>query len=70
MHELNGQAKAMVVTESREGAVRYHKALEHYVKEKDQTLLLKIQLVSMAVIVQLVCDITFIFVNSFTFSFF
>ena len=34
MHELNGQAKAMVVTESREGAVRYHKALEHYVKEK------------------------------------
>lgn len=34
MHELNGQAKAMVVTESREGAVRYHKALEQYVKEK------------------------------------
>lgn len=34
MHELNGQAKAMVVTESREGAVRYHKAFEEYVKEK------------------------------------
>ena len=34
MHELNGQAKAMVVTESREGAVRYHKAFGEYVKEK------------------------------------
>lgn len=34
MHELDGQAKAMVVTESREGAVRYHKALGDYVKEK------------------------------------
>lgn len=34
MHELGGQAKAMVVTESREGAVRYHKALADYVSQK------------------------------------
>jgi type I restriction enzyme R subunit len=32
--ELNGQAKAMVVTESREGAVRYQKAFAAYAAEK------------------------------------
>lgn len=34
MKELNGQAKAMVVTESREGAVRYYNAFKNYTKEK------------------------------------
>ncbi len=37
MHELNGQAKAMVVTESRAGAVRYRQAFEQYTKEKGYT---------------------------------
>lgn len=34
MHELNGTAKAMVVTESRAGAVRYRQAFEDYVTKK------------------------------------
>jgi type I restriction enzyme R subunit len=34
MQELNGNAKAMVVTESREGAVRYYNAFNNYAKEK------------------------------------
>lgn len=33
-HLLNGQAKAMVVTSSRQEAVRYHLALKAYVQEK------------------------------------
>ena len=37
MQELNGQAKAMVVTESRAGAVRYRQAFEQYTKEKGYT---------------------------------
>ncbi|MBO6258409.1 MAG: type I restriction endonuclease subunit R [Succinivibrio sp.] len=37
MHELNGQAKAMVVTESRAGAVRYRQAFEQYTREKGYT---------------------------------
>lgn len=31
MHELGGKAKAMVVTASREGAVKYRQALENYI---------------------------------------
>lgn len=34
MPELNGQAKAMVVTESRAGAVKYRKAFEDYITRK------------------------------------
>lgn len=34
MHELNGQAKAMVITESRHGAVKYRKAFDEYVARK------------------------------------
>jgi type I restriction enzyme R subunit len=34
MQELNGHAKAMVVTESRAGAVRYRQAFEDYVTKK------------------------------------
>jgi type I restriction enzyme R subunit len=34
MQELNGQAKAMVVTESRAGAVKYRQAFEDYVTKK------------------------------------
>lgn len=37
MHELNGNAKAMVITESREGAVRYRMAFDQYTKEKGYT---------------------------------
>lgn len=36
-HLLNGQAKAMVVTTSRQEAVRYHLALKTYVKDQDYT---------------------------------
>lgn len=34
MQELDGHAKAMVVTESRAGAVKYHQAFEDYVTKK------------------------------------
>lgn len=34
MQELNGQAKAMVITESRAGAVKYRQAFEDYIKRK------------------------------------
>ncbi len=34
MHELDGQAKAMVVTGSREEAFRYHRAIDAYIKDK------------------------------------
>ncbi|MDO5715705.1 MAG: type I restriction endonuclease subunit R, partial [Tissierellia bacterium] len=34
MKELGGQAKAMVVTASRQGAVKYKKAFEEYIKRK------------------------------------
>lgn len=34
MHELNGQAKAMVVLNSREGAVRYYNEFNKYVNQK------------------------------------
>lgn len=34
MHELDGHAKAMVVTESRAGAVKYRQAFEDYVTKK------------------------------------
>lgn len=34
MKELNGQAKAMVITESRAGAVKYRQAFEDYIKRK------------------------------------
>lgn len=34
MNELGGQAKAMVVTASRQGAVKYTKAFENYIKKK------------------------------------
>lgn len=37
MQELNGQAKAMVVTESRAGAVRYRQAFEDYIVRKGYT---------------------------------
>ena len=37
MKELGGQAKAMVVTESRAGAVKYHKAFDDYIKRKGYT---------------------------------
>lgn len=37
MKELGGQAKAMVVTESRAGAVKYHKAFGDYIKRKGYT---------------------------------
>ena len=37
MQELGGQAKAMVVTESRAGAVKYHKAFEDYITRKGYT---------------------------------
>ena len=36
-HLLNGQAKAMVVTSSRQEAVRYHLALNAYIKDKGYT---------------------------------
>ena len=34
MHELGGQAKAMVITASRQGAVKYRKAFEDYITKK------------------------------------
>ena len=34
MSELGGMAKAMVITASREGAVKYHKAFEDYITKK------------------------------------
>ncbi|MDD6841750.1 MAG: DEAD/DEAH box helicase family protein [Spirochaetales bacterium] len=37
MKELGGQAKAMVVTESRAGAVKYYKAFDDYIKRKGYT---------------------------------
>lgn len=37
MRELNGQGKAMVVTESRAGAVKYRRAFEAYIKRKGYT---------------------------------
>ncbi|MBQ8626118.1 MAG: type I restriction endonuclease subunit R [Agathobacter sp.] len=37
MHELNGTAKAMVVTASREGAVKYRQAFEDYITRKGYT---------------------------------
>ena len=37
MQELNGQAKAMVITESRAGAVKYRQAFEDYIKRKGYT---------------------------------
>jgi type I restriction enzyme, R subunit len=33
-HRINGRAKAMIVTRSRVHAVRYHRALERYLKEQ------------------------------------
>ena len=37
MHELDGTAKAMVITASRQGAVKYRQALEDYIKRKGYT---------------------------------
>ncbi len=37
MPELDGHAKAMVVTESRAGAVKYRQAFEDYVTKKKVT---------------------------------
>lgn len=37
MQELNGQAKAMVITESRAGAVKYRQAFEDYITRKGYT---------------------------------
>ena len=37
LQELNGQAKAMVITESRAGAVKYRQAFEDYIKRKGYT---------------------------------
>lgn len=37
MQELNGQAKAMVITESRAGAVKYRQAFEDYISRKGYT---------------------------------
>ena len=37
LEELGGQAKAMVVTESRAGAVLYHQAFQNYIKSKGYT---------------------------------
>lgn len=37
MQELNGQAKAMVITESRAGTVKYRQAFEDYIKRKCYT---------------------------------
>lgn len=37
MQELNGQAKAMVITESRAGAVKYRQAFEDYINRKGYT---------------------------------
>lgn len=34
MHELGGQAKAMVITASRQGAVKYRQAFEEYITKK------------------------------------
>ncbi len=34
LHELGGKAKALVVTDSREGAVKYRQALEKYIERK------------------------------------
>ena len=34
MHELGGQAKAMVITASRQGAVKYRQAFEEYIRKK------------------------------------
>lgn len=34
MNEMNGTAKAMVITDSRQGAVKYRKAFEEYLKKK------------------------------------
>lgn len=34
MHELGGQAKAMVITASRQGAVKYRKAFDEYIEKK------------------------------------
>lgn len=36
-HELNGQAKAMIVTGSRESALRYYFALKSYIEDKGYT---------------------------------
>jgi type I restriction enzyme, R subunit len=33
-HRINGRARAMIVTRSRLHAVRYHRALERYLKEQ------------------------------------
>ena len=35
MHRIGGRAKAMVVTNSREQAVRYKLAFDEYIKEKN-----------------------------------
>ncbi len=35
MTELGGMAKAMLITASRQGAVKYHQAFEEYTKKKD-----------------------------------
>ena len=37
MQELNGQAKAMVVTASREAALRYYRGLEEYIRKQGYT---------------------------------
>jgi len=37
MSELGGQAKAMVITASRQGAVKYRQAFEEYTKKKGYT---------------------------------
>ncbi len=37
MNELGGTAKAMVITASRQGAVKYHKAFEEYITKKGYT---------------------------------
>ncbi len=37
MNELDGKAKAMVITDSREGAVKYKQAFEKYIEEKGYT---------------------------------
>lgn len=37
MNELGGTAKAMIITASRQGAVKYHKAFEEYITKKGYT---------------------------------
>lgn len=37
MHELDGTAKAMVITASRQGAVKYRQAFDDYIKRKGYT---------------------------------